>query len=108
MKEQMKLMLGRLRKPSVLLSVVSNVISISLLLGANIDENMIMQVAVIGCSILVMLGVMNNPDTEKSGFGDDLLLCANSGRLEPHVRINGKMVCKKCGAEYRRKHPIKV
>ena len=98
--KQMKIMLGRLKKPSVVLSVVSQILSLLLIFGVKIDENLVMQIAVILCSIFVTLGVMQNPDTQKKGYGDDILKCSRTGEMEPHVMVDNRMVCVNCGTEY--------
>ena len=98
--KQMKIMLGRLKKPSVLLSVVSQILALLLIFGVKVDESLVMQIAVILCSILATLGVMQNPDTRKKGYGDDILKCSRTGKMEPHVMVNNRMVCVNCGAEY--------
>lgn len=97
---QIKSIISRLKKPTVLLSIASQIVSLLLLLGFNINESMIMTVVTIGCSVLVTLGIMSNPDTKNTGYGDDLLVCSNSGQLEPHVMVNSQMVCKNCGAVF--------
>lgn len=51
-------------------------------------------------SMLVSLGILSNPDSSKRLYGDDYLPCADTGKLEPHIQIDGKMVCKTCGAVY--------
>lgn len=97
---QLQLTLRRLRKPSVMLSLISQVVAILVLLGYPVQEDLVMGVAVSACSVLVLLGIMSNPDTKKKGYGDDLLQCANSGLIEQHTMINGEMICTKCGAVY--------
>jgi len=94
----LELILKRLRKPSVILSIVSQVSTLILLFGFNINENLIMSAAAIICSILVSLGILSNPDSKNKTYGDDMLVCAHSGKLEQHVMVDGKMVCKSCGA----------
>lgn len=100
MKEQLMQMLHRLKKPSVLLSIVSQVVAVLLMLGFDVNEGMVMSVAVGISSVLVTLGILSNPDAHKSGYGDDILTCSASGNLEPHVMVNGQMVCANCGAVY--------
>ncbi|MDR2933291.1 MAG: hypothetical protein LBV27_09310 [Oscillospiraceae bacterium] len=98
--EQLRCILKRLQRPSVLLSLVSQFVSIMIMFGFNINENMIMAAATIVCSMLATLGIVSNPDTQKNGFGDDILVCSKSGEMEPHVMVAGQMVCKNCGAAY--------
>lgn len=70
MKQQLSQFAIRLRKPSIILSLVSQIITILLLLGFDIDKNLIMSVATIICSILVALGILSNSDSTKKGSGD--------------------------------------
>lgn len=100
MMDQLKLTLSRLKKPSVIISLVSQIAPILILLGFNIDEHALMTVTYALCSILVTLGILSNPDTNQKGYSDDLLTCSNDGLLSPHVMVNGQMVCKNCGAVY--------
>ena len=80
--------------------MLSQVVSILLLLDVNINENLIVSIATIVCSILVALGILSNPDTENKGYGEDYLYCFTDGKNTCHVKINGQMVCKKCGTIY--------
>jgi uncharacterized membrane protein len=100
MKEQLKQYAARLRKPSTLLSITSQIVSILLLLGVHLDQTAIMGVAAGVCSLLATLGILSNPDTENKGFGDDILHCSKDGRLEKHVTVNGQQVCQNCGTVY--------
>lgn len=97
---QIQQIIKRLKKPSVLLSLVSQIASLCILFGFNVNENMVMSVTTIVCSVLVTLGIMSNPDTKKNGYGDDVLTCSTSGDKEVHVNVNGQMVCANCGAVY--------
>lgn len=103
MREQLLQTLNRLKRPSVLLSIVSQVVTLLLLFGFDVNENLVMSVAAAGCSLLVTLGILSNPDTRKGSYGDDMLPCSRTGRLERHVLVNGKFVCAQCGAEYQAK-----
>lgn len=97
-KDEFWKVIKRLRKPSVLLSLLSHVLTLFITMGLQVNEHYIMSIATIACSILVTLGILSNPDTTTKGYGDDYLICSASGRLEPHVPVNGKMVCTNCGA----------
>lgn len=101
MKQQLSPFLIRLRKPSIILSLVSQVITIMLLMGFDVNKNLIMSIAAIVCSMLVTLGILSNPDSSKKGFGDDVLICSNSKKPEKHVKIKDKYVCTECGAIYK-------
>jgi uncharacterized membrane protein len=99
-KVQWQMILSRIRKPSVIMSVTSQLISQLLILGVDLDQSTIMTVVAIGCTILASLGILSNPDTQKGGYGDDILTSAGTGKKEPHVLINGQMVCKSSGVVY--------
>lgn len=93
-------LVSRLKRPSTILSLIAQVVSILLLMGVNVNESLILSISAIACSILVALGILSNPDTETKGYGDDILHCSNDGKGTCHVKINGQMICKECGAVY--------
>lgn len=95
---QVKLILYRLQKPSVILSIASQIISILIIFGVQVNGSLVMTAVAAMCSVLVTLGILSNPDTLKKTYGDDLLVCSSSGTPEPHVEINGQMICATCGA----------
>ncbi len=99
-KAQLKNFVTRLRKPSILIGLVSQVISVLILVGVRVDQTAVMGVVTAITSILVTMGVLSNPDTKKKGFGDDIYPCSLTGELEQHVLVNGQLVCQKCGAVY--------
>lgn len=98
MNVQLQQILTRLKKPSVILSLVSQIASILMVAGIPVDKGFLVTVSAMICSALVTLGVLSNPDSTKSGYGDDFLTCSNSGEVERHVLVNGQMVCVNCGA----------
>ena len=69
MKSKAWLVLSRLKNPTVVLSIVSNLISLALLLGYKLDESLILSVVTIVCSVFVTLGIMSNPDGTCSRCG---------------------------------------
>ena len=97
---QFKVILERLKKPSVILSIASQIIAIFALLNVNIDATMVTGVITTGCSVLVMLGIMSNPSTKNKGFGDDILECAGCHKKTSHVLVGKKMVCSVCGTAH--------
>lgn len=107
MKQQLLYIVSRLKRPKVLISIVSQIVTLLILFGFQVDENLILTATAIICSILAAMGVMTNPDTQTQGYGDDFLTCSKSGEVEPHVMVNGQMVCKNCGAVYQGE-PIKL
>lgn len=97
---QLRIILARLKKPSVVMSVVSQIIAILILAGFQANESMVMTVVTMICNILVTLGIMSNPDTNTRSYGDDLLVCTGCGVIRQHVKVNGRMLCSDCGAVY--------
>ena len=95
---KLKTIISRLQKPSTILSIVSQIISIVILLGVNVDVSEVTTITAIICSILVTMGILSNPDTVNGGYGDDILECGAEGLQTAHVQVNGKMLCKDCGA----------
>lgn len=95
--EQFKIYLKRLRNPSVILSIASQIIAILLLFKINIDSEIIMSVVTGICSILVILGILSDPDTKKITYTDDIMECINCQKKTKHTLVNRKMVCKECG-----------
>lgn len=94
---QLKIILTRLRNPAVITSLVSEGIAILLLLNVDIDVNMVAGVLATLTSMLVVLGVLSNPDTKKKGYGDDIAICSGCGEETQHVLVGGELVCKDCG-----------
>jgi len=62
MNPNIRKILSRLRNPTVILSIASNLISLGLLLGYKLNEGLIMSAVTIICSILITLGILSNPD----------------------------------------------
>lgn len=94
---QIKSFILRLKNPSVILSILSQIIALLLLFGFKINENIIMSVAAIACSILTTLGILSNPDTKNKGYGDDIITCSECGKSCVHCNVNGQMICSNCG-----------
>lgn len=97
MKEQWKIVLNRLRKPSVVLSIVSQIMTILMLLKAPVDVELVTGIAAAACSVLTLLGIMSNPDTQKKTYGDDIQFCDTCQQQTQHTTVNGKAVCQRCG-----------
>lgn len=94
---QLKIVISRLKTPSVVISIASQVISVLVLLNINVDRGVITAVVTAGCSVLVLLGIMSNPDTVNKGYADDLYECSNCHEITAHVRVGDNLVCPNCG-----------
>lgn len=90
----MKSLLSRLKKPTVIIALVSQIVSMLLLFGIKIDQDLIMGASTIICAILVTLGVLSTPETTT--------LTCSSGNCgdQPHTIVDGKLACIGCGTEY--------
>ena len=97
---QFKVILERLKNPSVILSIVSQIAGIAVMINPNVKADVITGVAMSICSILVLLGILSNPNTKNKGFGDDILMCSKCGKPSVHIEVAGQMVCQECGAVY--------
>lgn len=95
--QQIKLLLARLKSPSVIISIVSQVAAILVLLGHTVDANLVTTMAAAVCSLLVTLGILSDPNTQNKGFGDDLRYCDHCGAVTPHITITGTLTCRNCG-----------
>lgn len=94
---QLKVMLKRLQNPSVVMSIASQIITILLLFNIDINRSIVIGVVTAVCSILVLLGIMSNPDRQNGGFGEDIAHCEACDKRTVHVVVAGEMVCKNCG-----------
>lgn len=94
---QLKTIVARLKNPSVIISITSQIISMLVLFNINVDRGAITAVITTACSVLVMLGIMSNPDTVNRGYGDDLYQCSGCHETTAHLRVGESFVCSKCG-----------
>ncbi|MEG2383474.1 MAG: hypothetical protein RR885_00055 [Oscillospiraceae bacterium] len=86
-----------MKRPSVLLSIAAQVVAILTLLRVQVDMTIVTGIIAAISSILVLLGIMSDPDTKKLGYGDDIMFCENCQKDSVHKLINGVLVCKECG-----------
>lgn len=96
--KEVKVILERLKNPIVIMSIASQVLIILAMFNVNVDVGLVTKVIVAGCSILVSLGVMNNP--AKDTVTTEQLQCENCGKLTKHVMVADKYVCQECGYVY--------
>lgn len=94
---QLKNILSRLKNPSVVISIVSQVVSVLVLLNIHVNQSAVSAVVVAVCSVLVLLGIMSNPDTANRGYGDDLYECECCHEKTAHLQVGDSLVCSKCG-----------
>lgn len=94
---QLQLVLKRLKKPSVIASLTSQVMTLLLLFNIEIDTTLITSVISSVMSIFVILGIFSNPDAKKRGYRDDISQCTKCGKMTQHVPIGSKMICAVCG-----------
>lgn len=96
---QINIIIERLKKPTVIISLVSQVVGILILLDVNIDSEAITGITTSVTAILVTLGILSNPDTVNTGYGDDLAFCEGCGEEKQHVSIGGELYCSDCGTK---------
>lgn len=97
---QLLLIIQRLKKPSVLISIFSQIITLLILFGIDIDKGIAITAVTSICSILTLLGILSDPDSQHKGYSDDILVCSHCHKPSQHILINGKYICKECGCEY--------
>ena len=69
----LKTILKRLKNPSVLISIASEIVVIFMLFNVGIGVNVVSGTLTAISSILVLLGILSNPDTENKGYGEDTI-----------------------------------
>lgn len=94
---RVKQILKRLRRPSVLFSITSQMITVLVLLKIDVDTTMISGIVTAILSIFVLLGIISDPTTQKNGYSDDWAVCPGCKNLTRHVVANGKRICAECG-----------
>lgn len=97
---QLKKMLKRLKNPTTILSILSEIITILILLKVDVNVDLVTGIVTAVCSILVLLGIMSNPTTVTKGYGDDILYCKNCQEKTENVVINNELCCTKCGQKH--------
>ena len=63
--ERLKQILLRLKSPATVMGIVGYVVTILLTSGFVVDKNAITTIAQSVCGILILLGIMNNPDDKE-------------------------------------------
>lgn len=93
---QIKTYLKRLRNPTVVLSIVSQVVILLSVLDIDVDTETLNGLIAGVLSILVTLGIMSNPDSTKKTYGDDIIYCETCKKETIHAKVAGEMVCLDC------------
>jgi len=93
--QTLKMILGRLKNPVVVLSIASQLISLFVLMGYHVNESLILSLLAIVCSILIALGIMTNPAPR--GEGGDSLLCSTCEEKTLHIQAGKSRFCSNCG-----------
>ncbi len=96
----LKSILKRLKNPSVLISIGSQIVTILLLFNIQVDVDLITGVIAAACSIFVLLGILSDPNTQNKGYPDDVFQCSHCNKPTEHVVVNGQMVCRECGCNH--------
>lgn len=94
---QLRLILKRIRKPSVIASLTSQIIALLVLFEVQIDTAFISNFVTVITSIMIILGIFSNPDSQQKGYGDDIRTCSKCKQLTQHVKIGDNMICVNCG-----------
>lgn len=101
--KRLKIILQTIKTPSVMLGILSQIIAVLLLLGVDVNINLITGLVTALCSIFSLLGLMQLPPTQEAKAkspADTLLRCAICKRTTPHILVNDLMTCSKCGRVY--------
>ncbi|MFI3208769.1 MAG: hypothetical protein R3Y40_06490 [Eubacteriales bacterium] len=94
---QLRLIVKRLRKPSVIASLTSQIITMLVLLGIEINTTLVTSVISCLTSIFIILGIFSNPDAKRRGYRDDISPCTKCNGMTQHVMVADEMVCTICG-----------
>ncbi len=98
--QQLKIILSRLKNPSVVLSIVSQIITVLALLKIDDNISIVTKIVIGVCSVFVLLGIISNPSSKKFGYGDDILNCQNCNKDTLHTFIYNNFVCVECGHKF--------
>ncbi|MFI3227180.1 MAG: hypothetical protein R3Y09_07170 [Clostridia bacterium] len=93
---QLQTYLKRLKNPTVVLSIVSEIILVLTMLNINVDEQAVNVVVTGILTILVTLGIMSNPDTVNHTYSDDISYCESCEKDTVHAKIANEMICTNC------------
>ena len=94
---QLKTILRRLKNPSVVTSVVAQILTILMLVNVEVDHTLITTLVTAVCGTLSLMGIMSNPDTKNKGYIDDIQMCEHCNEKTSHVKVGNNLICEKCG-----------
>ena len=97
--KQIRTMLERLKNPTVVMSIVSQIAAILVLLNVTVDVDLLTNITVSVCSIFVLLGIMSNQTTKRLDFCDDICKCPCCGKKQLCAHVAGEMICTVCGTK---------
>lgn len=93
-----KTILERLKNPVVVTSIISQVLIILSVFKLKIDTDLITKAVLAVGSILVSLGIFNNPAQEV--VITEKLKCEHCNKLANHVLVADNFICQECGCCY--------
>ena len=96
---QITVFLKRLKNPTVVLSIISQIVILLSALNVEVDTETVNVIVTGVLSILVTLGIMSNPDTVKKTYTDDIQYCKTCNKKTVHSKVAGKMICIDCQTE---------
>lgn len=98
-KERLKTFFVRLKNPVVITSIVSQVLIIFTVFKINVNQDAVSKAVVAICSILVSLGVLNNPTNPKP-TKTIKIKCTHCGETTEYLLLNGEIMCDDDGNPY--------
>ena len=96
----MKGFLRNLKNPKTLLTVATQIVAMLILVGVQMDEEIVLTAIGMMVGLLSTLGVIHKTEASDLGICVKRMTCSRSGRQTIHLLIGGQMVCKECGAVY--------
>ncbi len=93
----LKLIWTRLKKPHVLLGILSQMVIILKAFDVQINTESLSVVITAICSILVLMGIIADPDKSDYGLCQDIKKCENCGQTTCHLKVGDTLICKNCG-----------
>ena len=92
--------LEKIKKPTILLAVVSEVVTILMLFDLKVDQNLVMTAVTSLSSILIMVGIMSDPYKKNDNNEHVLAYCPHCDKTTWHIMVDGKEICRECAYEF--------